>query len=103
MPMLRNGTALFLAFVFGCSASYVVPRFVVPPVQAGTNPTRWENLCIGSEAADVATTRVESAAKPNGWNAVLNRFGAQGWEPSAFSFDPADAERLQAVCFKRPL
>ncbi len=28
-------------FLFGCSASYVAPRFLVPPVQAGTDPPRW--------------------------------------------------------------
>jgi hypothetical protein len=33
---------VLVAFVFGC----VTESLVVPPVRAGTNPTRWKYKCI---------------------------------------------------------
>jgi hypothetical protein len=69
-----------VAFVFGC----VTEALVVPPVRAGTNPTRWEYKCI-----DEGPGEIEAAA---------NKLGTQGWEIS--SVGGTDHHRW---CFKRPL
>jgi hypothetical protein len=67
-----------VAFVFGC----VTEALVVPPVRAGTNPTRWEYKCFD------ALNPEENA----------NKLGAQGWELAA-----AEGGASGTWCFKRPL
>lgn len=55
-----------IVFVIGCATGGVAAQLVVPPVRAGTAPTRWEYQCVESDK-DVLTS-------------TLNQFGAQGWE-----------------------
>jgi hypothetical protein len=70
-----------VAFVFGC----VTEALVVPPVRAGTNPTRWEYHCI----AETGLSSTETVRED------FNKLGREGWELAA-----ADSTRF---CFKRPL
>ena len=65
--MKHNGI-IAIVFVVGCATGGVAAQLVVPPVRAGTSPTRWEYQCalVGSPAADLT--------------AGLNKLGAEGWE-----------------------
>ncbi|KYF68660.1 MULTISPECIES: hypothetical protein [Sorangium] len=102
MPKLSSGTAIAVAFLFGCSASYVAPRFLVPPVHAGTDPPRWEVRCVDAETARVGDSQALEVTNATGWNPVLKRFGQEGWEPVQFLRSEMTA-KIDAVCFKRPL
>lgn len=64
-----------IAFAIGC----VTEALIVPPVRAGTNPTRWEYKCL------VAMDPEEDG----------NKLGMQGWELAAVTGG--------RWCFKRPL
>lgn len=68
MRGMKHRWSLALLFVIGCATGGVAAQFVVPPVRAGTSPTRWEYQCVTAESKDDGTT---SAA---------NKLGAQGWE-----------------------
>ena len=74
--MKHNGI-IAMVFVVGCATGGVAAQLVVPPVRAGTSPTRWEYQCA----------RVEGEAEV--MTSSLNRFGAEGWE--LVSFVPARA------------
>jgi hypothetical protein len=102
MPKLSHGTVTIVAFLIGCSASYVTPRFLVPPVHAGTDPPRWEIRCVDSETARVSDNQIVEVTQAGGWNPVLKRFGQEGWEPVQFMRNEL-AAKIDAVCFKRPL
>ena len=88
------GLGLMTTFVAGCIAALM--QLVVPPVRAGTNPTRWEYQCI---------SEVEKPWKGEGAT-KLNAMGAQGWElvlqhhpvPGAVGIGYYDV-----WCFKRAL
>jgi hypothetical protein len=69
-----------VAFVFGCATE----ALVVPPVRAGTNPTRWEYKCL-----DTWDPERDGNA---------NKLGAQGWELAAVG-----DRNGQRWCFKRAL
>jgi len=58
-----------IVFIIGCATGGVASQLVVPPVRAGTAPTRWEYLC---NEATFATMRQLRAA--------LNEAGDVGWE-----------------------
>ena len=66
--MKHNGI-LGIVFVIGCATGGVAAQLVVPPVRAGTSPTRWEYQC-----ASVDAEQGEEATSP------LNKLGAAGWE-----------------------
>jgi len=92
--MKRQVTIGFL-FILGCATGGAVAQLAVPPVRAGTDPTRWEYNCISSEAGTI--------------NSDLNKMGGQGWElasgfaahyQSEFANLKADA---YGFCFKRAL
>jgi hypothetical protein len=68
--MKHNGI-IALVFVIGCATGGVAAQLVVPPVRAGTSPTRWEYQCVDSERDALTST--------------LNRFGAEGWELASFA------------------
>ncbi|HEX3475357.1 MAG TPA: hypothetical protein VHT91_10075 [Kofleriaceae bacterium] len=53
-------------FIVGCATGGVAAQLVVPPVRAGTAPTRWEYQCPVVDKAVVTST--------------VNRLGAEGWE-----------------------
>lgn len=65
--MKHNGI-IATVFVVGCATGGVAAQLVVPPVRAGTSPTRWEYQCVDADfhVEDVTST--------------LNKLGAQGWE-----------------------
>lgn len=65
--MKHNGI-IAIVFVVGCATGGVAAQLVVPPVRAGTSPTRWEYQCVNADphVEDVTDT--------------LNKLGAQGWE-----------------------
>jgi hypothetical protein len=67
-----------IAFVLGC----VTEALVIPPVRAGTNPTRWEYTC-------------QPGYSLRGAVEMSNRVGAQGWE--------LVTQAGEMMCFKRPL
>jgi hypothetical protein len=66
--------------------------FAVPPARAGTNPTRWEYMCLQS------TDQITANA---------NRLGAEGWELAAASGagwgQGVFADHVMVWCFKRSL
>jgi len=55
-----------IVFVIGCATGSVASRLGVAPVQARTNPARWEYYC-GNMPFGTLT-------------AQLNKLGAEGWE-----------------------
>jgi len=94
--MKHNGI-LGIVFVVGCATGGVAAQLVVPPVRAGTSPTRWEYQCVTVESDKIELAPVNSA---------LNKLGAQGWQlvsiavPSYRGNHDADAFTL---CTKREL
>jgi hypothetical protein len=64
--MKHNGI-IAIMFVVGCATGGVAAQLVVPPIRAGTTPTRWEYQC-----AKVWAER--------GMTSGLNKLGAAGWE-----------------------
>jgi hypothetical protein len=63
--MKHNGI-IAIVFVVGCATGGVAAQLVVPPVRAGTSPTRWEYRCEGTSGSQITPT--------------LNKLGAEGWE-----------------------
>lgn len=102
MRKLSNGAALLIAFLVGCSASYVAPRYLVTPVKAGTEGTQWEIRCVDPETVRVTDSRLSEMTKPGGWLPVLKRFGNAGWEPVQL-LQVELGTKIEAACFKRPL
>src|SRR5690348_6309430 len=49
--MKHNGI-IAIVFIVGCATGGVAAQLVVPPVRAGTSPTRWEYQC--AEAGFIA-------------------------------------------------
>lgn len=89
--MRQRGFAAII-FLIGCATGGVASRLVVPPVRAGTAPTRWEYTCI------LVADQLSSS---------MNSLGAQGWElVTAFPtyYDPIrhDATAF-TLCSKRAL
>jgi len=75
-------------FLIGCAVGGMSSQFVVPPVRAGTNPTRWEYTCI--ENLDKFLERSD-------------KLGAQGWEMVTATVVPGRTDFYYMWCFKRPL
>ena len=87
--MKHNGI-IAIVFIVGCATGGVVAQLVVPPVRAGTSPTRWEYQCA------------EAGFIPDGTLAAnLNKLGAEGWE--LVSMELLGLNRMHVVCAKRPL
>ena len=84
-----------IIFVIGCATGSIASQIVVPPVRAGTNPTRWEYLC----------------AKTGGpLSTAMTEMGAQGWElvsafPSYLDHKMGGSLEAEAItfCSKRAL
>jgi hypothetical protein len=76
---MKQSGIIAIVFIVGCATGGVAAQLVVPPVRAGTSPTRWEYQCmtVGTEGGRVTST--------------LNQLGAQGWELASTS--PAHANR----------
>ena len=89
------GFGLALAFGIGCGAGYGTGAVAsssgsssfVPPARAGTNPQRWEYMCVQTRDADEAT-------------AGANEAGIKGWEMSGGT---QVGQHHALWCFKRPL
>jgi hypothetical protein len=86
--MKHNGI-IAIVFVIGCATGGVAAQLVVPPVRAGTSPTRWEYHCtrFPAEAEEVTST--------------LNKLGAQGWELAGMTSSPE--MHVHTLCAKRAL
>ena len=65
--MKHNGI-IAIVFIFGCATGGIAAKLVVPPVRAGTAPTRWEYRCAMANGED------------NGVVPILSKLGAEGWE-----------------------
>ncbi|HMF40231.1 MAG TPA: hypothetical protein VKQ32_06035 [Polyangia bacterium] len=85
---VTRAMALGIVFVIGCAVGGVSSQFIVPPVRAGTNPTRWEYYCL--EDTEKLVERSD-------------KLGAQGWEMTAASAVAAHNDPYFVWCFKRPL
>jgi hypothetical protein len=83
-----------IVFVIGCATGGVAAQLVVPPVRAGTSPTRWEYQCAAIyKDADRIT-------------AALNKLGAEGWELASMApEDILGGNRVASytLCTKRAL
>jgi hypothetical protein len=95
---MRKHMFVAAVFVIGCMAGGAASQLAVPPVRAGTAPTKWEYFC-GQADSDVT--------------AKMNTPGQQGWE--LVSVFPAKQTHLAGMgerdigvstygfCFKRAL
>lgn len=88
---MKNGI-IAIVFIVGCATGGVAARLIVPPVRAGTAPTRWEYQCAVADTEFVTPT--------------LNRLGAEGWElasmaPASTPFGHGAAS--YTLCAKRAL
>ncbi len=94
---MKRPFALSIMFIIGCATGGVASQLVVPPVRAGTNPTRWEYFCAGT--------------KPDTMAQDLNKLGSQGWELATSFVSHYDAlpqsgpltADFFGFCFKRAL
>jgi hypothetical protein len=84
--MKHNGI-IAIVFIVGCATGGVAAQLVVPPVRAGTSPTRWEYQCPVVDKDAVAST--------------VNRLGAEGWE--LVSIAPTQWRSEIMSCAKRAL
>ena len=84
-----RSAAIGVVFLIGCAVGGVSSRLVVPPVRAGTNPTRWEYHCLSGHSNDL----VQSS----------NQMGAQGWEMAAGAGAGEGWDKEFVLCFKRAL
>ena len=97
---MKQSGIIAIVFIVGCATGGVAAQLVVPPVRAGTSPTRWEYHClsVGTEGGRVTST--------------LNQLGAEGWELASLAPAHADRELLgpgnydvnaYTLCAKRAL
>jgi hypothetical protein len=88
---MKQSGIIAVVFVVGCATGGVAAQLVVPPVRAGTSPTRWEYHCAGAD------TTAEGGAT---W--TLNKLGAEGWEIASMA-PVIGRPNTYLVCTKRPL
>jgi|ERR1043166_965097 hypothetical protein len=98
--MTRRGW-IAVIFLIGCATGSVASQLVIPPIRAGTQPQRWEYLCV--QVAPEATKLTPA----------LNNAGAAGWELVSTVAAHMDGEGLTGLtglrsdsyvfCFKRAL
>ena len=89
-PMKHNWI-IAIVFVVGCATGGVAAQLVVPPVRAGTVPTRWEYHCSGADSAD-----------DGGVTLTLNKLGAEGWELASMA-PVLGRNHTYLACVKRAL
>jgi hypothetical protein len=87
---MKQSAIVSIVFIVGCTAGGVAAQLVVPPVRAGTAPTRWEYKCADIEDRDYS----------GGLTTPLNAFGDKGWE--LVSLLPSGGDTY-LTCAKRPL
>ena len=100
MRRMWIASVLMFGIGIGCVAATVAQNFVVPPVRAGANPTRWEVRCVGKDTPPIDNQYVNNAHKEGGWNHFLMKMGSEGWEPFEVIHENF---AMNGVCFKRPL
>ncbi|HMG52653.1 MAG TPA: hypothetical protein VK601_04205 [Kofleriaceae bacterium] len=93
---MKHNVLVAVVFVVGCATGGVASQLVVPPIHAGTAPTRWEYLCTQASAVTSSLT------------AHLNQVGAQGWDlvsAAPLVSEVAGTGGTQSVvfCFRRGL
>ena len=88
MRRMWIASVLMFGIGIGCVAATVAQNFVVPPVRAGTNPTKWEYICHHVKESSASKQAPVAEAKSN-------LLGAEGWE--------LVANASATYCFKRPL
>jgi hypothetical protein len=91
---MKYKSILGLVFILGCATGGIAAQLVVPPVRAGTSPTRWEYQCA-SVYKDTG-----------GMTAALNKLGAEGWELASMApLDIPGGNRVgeYTMCAKRAL
>jgi len=89
---MKQSGIIAIVFVVGCATGGVAAQLVVPPVRAGTSPTRWEYQCT------------EAERRPEEITGTLNKLGAQGWElVSAAPRGYSGAVTGYMLCAKRAL
>ncbi len=95
---MKRPFTLAIIFIIGCATGGVASQFTVPPVRAGTSPTRWEYLCTAASRETVGKH--------------LKPIGQEGWEMvsamvQGFETMKGFGETSQALaytfCFKRAL
>ncbi len=91
-------------FLLGCAAASVIVPLRAPAIRAGTNPQKWEQMCVPKNGAVTGMKIKDCSAaevnKPTGWNKVLAEHGAQGWEfVSVLNIH----DHIFAACFKQLL
>jgi hypothetical protein len=87
---MKHHGIIAIVFVIGCATGGVAAQLVVPPVRAGTSPTRWEYQC--AEAGFIADGTL---------TAKLNQLGAEGWELA--SMESVGFNKMHVACAKRAL
>jgi hypothetical protein len=91
----KSVALVLLGMVAGCAAAAVAPRIMVPPVRAGTSPTRWEHTCTTSSIWVMEDQQKVSAE--------LTRFGREGWELVTSVNEHRGTNSWTSFCFKRAL
>ena len=81
-----------VVFVIGCAVGGAASHFVVPPVRAGTNPTRWEYACLQKPSTNPSNILTQS-----------NQLGTQGWEMVTAAAAGEGFHAEWVWCFKRAL
>jgi hypothetical protein len=95
---MKQNRVVAIVFILGCATGGVASQVVIPPVRAGTAPTRWEYYCL----------RVEGGG---GVTSTLNKMGTEGWElvgvapahHSAASAFSGSEVNMYMFCAKRAL
>jgi hypothetical protein len=88
---MRSMRAVILGAVFliGCAVGGAASQLVVPPVRAGTNPTRWEYFVLQDPEKILSQS---------------NQLGAKGWEMVGMTGIRHATDQTEWVWFfKRPL
>lgn len=88
---MRNQGIVAIVFVVGCATGGVAAQLAVPPVRAGTSPTRWEYNC----------KEVDDVSSDGGLTTPLDELGGRGWELVSLLRKELRGEYL--ACAKRPL
>lgn len=92
---MKQSGIIAIVFIIGCATGGVAAQLVVPPVRAGTSPTRWEYQCAVAD-------RERDEDKPV--VAALNKLGAEGWElVSAAPRTVGGTVHSYLLCAKRAL
>ena len=88
MRKLAIGLSITVALLAGCIIGATASRIAVPPVRAGTHPTKWEHYCFFARNARDVTK-------------YANKLGEKGFEMAAGAGGTGGV--AGTFCFKRPV